>query len=575
MLTGYIVAESNDGGTRRVAVGDGIVMGRAADCDCVVDDAAASRRHVEIKLKGDEYRWRDLGSTNGTILNGTPMLEGLLTPDDTVQIGESKFRFVMEDEPPDTRKNEVKRDESTLFRHTIVNAEGAFEKLQVEEGHFQQVLQALYAVINAISAEQSSSRLLDRIVEETATALKAQRCTVLFADSQSLRLQPCPGHNYVHLYEDGTVRHVSLREIRVSKTVVERVLKDGESVLYQDTSKDAELAAAQSIVSLDLRSIICVPLKGREKILGLLYLDSNQAGQQYTEDDLLLSAAIGNSAGIALDNALLQQQLLEQQRTEQELELAWRIQKGFLVDEWEEDDNRFQVFGETRPAKTVGGDFYDFVQPAPHLAGILVGDVSGKGAPAALAMAKLLAEFRVSSRGDAGPAEVLAELNSSFLRDSQRGMFCTMAYALIDLNTGVMRFANAGHHPASILNSEGVTEFGKATGPPIGIFEEQPWRDESLILSPGDLVLIYSDGIAEARPGDTSAITVGVGSKNEGGGAPSIQDYGTAFFETFLMIHRTDTPRKLILELNEDVLRYCGDTPPHDDCTLIGLRYKP
>ena len=565
MHRAYITAEGNQGGTKRVAVNGSIVMGRAADCGCVIDDAAASRRHVEIVLKGDEYRWRDLGSTNGTAVNGSSMLEGRLQSGDLIQVGESKFRFTVEQ----TAEAPIKKDESTLFRHTIVTPAGDFEVVESKEDRSEHILQSLYAVINAISAERQTSPLLDSIVQETAIAMDAHRCAVVFAHEKTGELQPCPGHNYVHICEDKTVRHVHLNEIKISQTVAKRVLEAGESVLYQDTGGDKELDAAQSIVSLELRSIICVPLHGKERILGILYIDTNKPNQKFDEDDLLLSAAIGNSAGLAIDNALLQEQVLEQQRIEQELQVAWRIQEGFLVNEWPNEDPRFQVFGETRPAKTVGGDFYDFVQPAPGLAGILIGDVSGKGVPAALAMAKLLAEFRVNAMTDRGPAEVLARLNANFRWDSQRGMFCTMLYALIDLNTGVMRIANAGHHPLCVINESGVTDVGPATGPPIGIINESPWTEESAFLSSGDLVLIYTDGIAEARPGESSLATVGAGQSR----GSEFQDYGSTFFPTFLQINKAATPEALVTGVNEDVLRFCGDTPPHDDCTMIALRY--
>lgn len=566
MRTAFLTAENNPGGTKRVALKNTLVMGRAADCGCVVDDAAASRRHVEITLKGDEYRWRDLGSTNGTSVNGASMLEGRLNSGDEIQIGESRFRFTVEQ----TSGEPLKKEESTLFRHTIVTPDGGFEVVESKEDRSEHILKSLYSVINTISAERQTSPLLDSIVQETATALDARRCAVVFAAEGTGELQPCPGHNYVHVYEDGEVRHVDLQGIRISQTVARRVIEQGESVLYQDTGGDDELNAAQSIVSLELRSIICVPLHGQRRILGILYIDTNKPGHQFSEDELLLSAAIGNSAGLALDNALLQEQLLEQQRIEQELQVAWRIQEGFLVRDWPNEDGRFQVYGETRPAKTVGGDFYDFVQPAPGLAGILIGDVSGKGVPAALAMAKLLAEFRVNAMSDRGPAEVLAKLNSNFRWDSQRGMFCTMLYALIDLNTGMMRLSNAGHHSVIIVNEDGVSELGPASGPPIGIMNSAPWTEESAFLNKGDLVLLYTDGIAEAKPGESSMATVGANQRQSDQG----QDYGSTFFPTYLNINKHATPEAMVTGVNEDVLRFCGDSSPHDDCTLIALRYS-
>ena len=134
----------------------------------------------------------------------------------------------------------------------------------------------------------------------------------------------------------------------------------------------------------------CVPIRTQDSISGILYIDTNIVDHAYTQDDLLLAAAAGNSAGLALQNAQNHQALLQKQRIEQDVEAAWNIQEGFLVSDWSTDDSRFEVYGRTRPARIVGGDFYDFVRIDKDRVGLLIGDVSGKGMPAALTMACLL-----------------------------------------------------------------------------------------------------------------------------------------------------------------------------------------
>jgi len=562
----YLIAENHPGGSKKVAVGKGLVLGRGADCGYVVDDAAASRRHVEIHANGEEFRWRDLGSTNGTLVNGARMLEGRLKPGDALQIGESVFRFHL-DEIPDEK---VGASDSTLFKQAILKPSGEVEAVGREETKFKKILEALYAVINEIAAEQEPSLLIDTIVEQTATALDAQRCGLLFANAGDMQLRPCPGYSYVHIYQEGAVRHVAPEEIQVSHTVVNRVLTEGESVFFQDTGSDSEISAAESVVSLNLRSIICVPLRGRKGIFGILYLDTNKPGQAYSDEDLLLSTAIGNSAGLALENVLLQKEIIQKQRFEQELNLAWSIQEGFLIRDWPPRD-RIQVYGETRPASTVGGDFYDFIEPGRGKAGILIGDVSGKGMPAALSMAKLLAEFRVVARESQSPAEVLARLNESFIKNSQRGIFCTMCYILLDVETGVVHSANAGHHSPFVIAEGNLRSFGDASGPPVGVLEWATWEDQETMIASGETILLYTDGIGEARPDMSSAGTV----RRDTPTAISkkIEDYGAARLEPFLTSQSDISPNPVITALFDDVAAYCEPMSPHDDCTLIAMRY--
>ena len=369
----------------------------------------------------------------------------------------------------------------------------------------------------------------------------------------------------MHRIEDGQLSPAPHETISISRTVARRVLEHGESVLYKDAAPDGELEAAESIMAMNLRSIICVPLRAKHGILGLLYIDSNRDEKIYSQEDMLLAAAVGNSAGIALENAQMHRQMLDKQRIEQEIATAWTIQEGFLVKDWPDLDKRFQVYGETRPAKTVGGDFYDFVQPADNLIGIMIGDVSGKGVPAALTMAQLIAQFRLHARETHAPAEVIYHLNETLGKQSRRGLFCSLCYLLLDIEHGVARWANAGHPPAVRINAEDATLFGGASGPPLGILPGQHWTEETLQLAPGETVLLYTDGIVEAR----SAATVPMA----GIQAPEFGEEGL-YWKCGELAGKT--PREVVDGLQKAVLDYCAPLAPHDDCTLIAVQYlKP
>ncbi|MCP4646061.1 MAG: serine/threonine-protein phosphatase, partial [bacterium] len=207
-------------------------------------------------------------------------------------------------------------------------------------------------------------------------------------------------------------------------------------------------------------------------------------------------------------------------------------------------------------------DFYDFVQPAPGRIGVLIGDVSGKGVPAALTMAQLLAEFRLRAQHIESPAEVLKALNADLVGRSQFGSFCTLSYITLDLNTGTAACANAGH-PASVHVSDGNAEsFGGASGFPLGIVPEGAWTDEYLHLRPGDGLLLYTDGITEARTHRQGEVTLA-----------DVVEYGEERLTWVAEQAMRAGPKALIDAVNKDVLQFCAPDAPHDDCTMIAMRY--
>jgi len=551
---GYIVCEQ-DG--RRVPVRGVLLVGRTRDCGFSIDDGAASRKHLEIIPGKDGFTWRDLGSTNGTLLNGAPMLTGELRHGDRLQIGETVLRFE-EEESADSGAGE---GDSRVSKETVFYAQSEPEA-HAPAGKPAELLEAVYAVVNEIATNFDPCRLTDRILETTMNAIRAQRGAIFLARAGQ-ELGPCPSCGQVHLIREGVLRPAEHDEICISRTVAQRVLERGESVLYQDTAPDAELSASESIMSLHLRSIVCVPLRAKHGILGILYIDSDSETKMYTEDDLLLAAAVGNSAGLAIENAQMHQEILEKQRIEQEIAAAWTIQEGFLVKEWPDTDRRFQVYGRTFPAKTVGGDFYDFVQPEPDVIGLFIGDVSGKGVPAALTMAQLLAAFRLHARSLASPAAVLRELNEDLARRSQRGMFCTLCYLRLDLRSGALVCANAGHPAALRIRAGEAACFGEASGPPAGILEDAVWEDATAMIAPGDTVLLYTDGIIEARNPVTQ----------HGPDAPLWKEFELSRLQETAAGLADQTPQALVEAANAAVQQFCAPGTPHDDCTMIAVRY--
>lgn len=548
---------TGEGGQRRkVPVGASLIVGRAADNGLVLKDTAASRRHVEIRATGDSYLCRDLGSRNGTIVNGSPTNVCELSNGDRVLIGETVLRFEL---GPDTGDTTVQG--KTVFLQTVLDPDGHEQELPPTSGS-QALLEAAYTLMNALASNFNPCDLVDRVLETTTSAIRANRGAVLFAGSDG-QLEPCGVCGHVHTIHHGKSQPAKVAEINISESVANRVLRDGANVLYKSGWADGSIDPSASIAALKLTSILCVPIRTQNEILGILYMDTDVADHEYTNDDLLLAAAAGNSAGLALENARNHQLLLEKQRMEQDIEAAWNIQAGFLVSKWPTDDSRFEVYGTTVPAKIVGGDFYDFARIDENRLGLLIGDVSGKGVPAALTMAQLLAEFRLRAQGVKSPAVLLAALNEGLVQRSQRGMFCTVAVVAIDLRDGRLLGANAGHHPMLVVSEERVVNILEASGPPIGVLPDITWKDETATIKPGETLVFYTDGIVEARSGATR--TPGTVPQGE---------FGMQRVERVVRERYPTSPRQLIDTIVGEVQDYCAPMSPHDDCTMIALRYN-
>ncbi len=550
----YLSDESDRRGETRVALGDALIVGRTSDCGFVIDDPSASRHHMEIVAEGGVYRWRDLDSTNGICVNEEKLTGGTLVSGDRIRIGATVLLFELREADLLSEPGAGPLSE-TLVRRLGQSGSGG------GPGEADVLLDAVYAVMNAVASDYDPCSLVDRILQTTMRAIGGQRGAVFFA-GEDFELEACPACGHVHLIEDGEMKHAEPGAIRVSRTVAQRVLRGGESVLLRDTGDGTPLDPTASVIALELRSIICAPLRGKYGNLGILYIDTNRAGDPYTPAHMLLSTAVGNSAGLALENARMHQEILQKQRTDQEIEFAASIQEGFLVREWPQDDPRYDVYAETRPAKVIGGDFYDFVRLASGKIGLLVGDVSGKGVPAALTMAQLLAEFRTHAALDVPPLKLIHLLNVAQSARTQRGVFCTLYYAVLDPANGEVVCVNAGHHPPLCVRKHGTEMVGPPTGPPIGIFADASWEEGGYHLDPGDAVYLYTDGIVEARGVTTSH---GIDKKPEEFGLQALRQLAEDF--------RGEAPGVVVREILRDVFRYTEPMTPHDDCTLLSLRY--
>jgi serine phosphatase RsbU (regulator of sigma subunit)/anti-sigma regulatory factor (Ser/Thr protein kinase) len=246
---------------------------------------------------------------------------------------------------------------------------------------------------------------------------------------------------------------------------------------------------------------VVVPLISQGELIGVLNLGPRLSDQEYSADDRkLLDTLAGQAAPAVRVAQLVRQQeaeARERERVEQELKVAQLIQQQFLPHELP-DLPAWHIAAFYRPAREVGGDFYDFIDLPEGKIGIVVGDVTDKGVPAALVMAMTQSLLSAEAPRLVSPAEVLARVNNLLVKDMPPKMFVTCLYAVLDPSTGRLQYANAGHNVPYVARDDGVVEF-RATGMPLGLLPGMKYEEKEGLLEPGDTILLHSDGLAEAH----------------------------------------------------------------------------
>ncbi len=294
--------------------------------------------------------------------------------------------------------------------------------------------------------------------------------------------------------------------IKISKTVLNRVMNAGQAILSKDLAE--EFPDSASVSDSKIRSLMCVPLFDEErKAVGIMQIDTRDGRGRFEQDDLDLMAAVASQISVAVQNAQLHKALVRQREMEQELQFARQVMQSLLPDRPASVPG-YEFWAYYEPARHVGGDYYGFI-PIPCASGeddssasrwaIAVGDVVGKGMPAALLTAKLSAEVRMSLRGNLEPERVVAQLNRPF-DGGVLDMYITFLLAILDVQKHRLTVVNAGHPCPLIIRHDGrLEEFGrKASGLPLGIMPDYAYEAVETGLGPGETVVLYTDGVTDA-----------------------------------------------------------------------------
>jgi sigma-B regulation protein RsbU (phosphoserine phosphatase) len=418
---------------------------------------------------------------------------------------------------------------------------------QDEIARLNQKIKRLSTLIE-VNALISSSLDLDTILENVMAISKK----VMNADASSLMRVDEKTNELVYQVAQGTVGEKLKQEFRLKmgQGIAGTVAEEGKPLLLEDAYSHPKFHRAHDdATGYRTRSMITVPLKVGDRVTGVAQVINRLDGRPFDQDDLDLFTALSSLAAIALENARMHQTLLEKQRLVKDMEFARTVQESFLPQTPPELPG-YRFSAHYTPALEVGGDFYDFIPLDERRMGIVIGDVSGKGVPAALSMAKLGSDMRTLAFTEPSPADALAKLNDLLAGRSRRGMFATLLYIELDASAGTMVLSNAGHLPPIVRTADGRLEkVAKAGGAPLGMLPGMRFGQETVELEAGSTVVLYTDGIVEAM------------NRKE-------ELYGYDRFEILLKKGPAD-PGRLREAVIGDVNRFTGLSPQHDDMTMV------
>jgi serine phosphatase RsbU (regulator of sigma subunit) len=486
---------------RRYKLADGeYVIGRRSDCQIFVPDMRVSRQHARLWKTGESWEIEDLGSNNGTFVNGIKVQAATqIRHDDEILIANNRIRVETRESTPDgkipadggnavtivdvsDRASMIRsREDSGSGRMPIVSSGILSVADQRAVRLLERKLDALTQILQATAASDTSDALVSKLVDALLDLFpQAEDVGVLVEDERTgeLRVQ-CQRHR----------RQAFGGDLRVPGTIIQHVLSDRRGVLLSENADENNEGVGARMGA---------PLIFHGVHYGVVYVESKHAG--FRQEDVDLLQTVATQTGLAMHATRVAAQLARREKLERDLRVARQIQRSLLP------ANVPQVVGlefavHYEPAYQIGGDFYDFIWHDPSHLGLAVGDVAGKAISAALYMARLTSELRSRAAIARTPARLLRRVNQEIAQLGDDGMFATLVYCIYDLENRSLVFTNAGHCVPLLRRGDRVfpLQAERAHTPPLGVTPELEAGEARVQLHSGDMLIMVSDGILEAR----------------------------------------------------------------------------
>jgi serine phosphatase RsbU (regulator of sigma subunit)/pSer/pThr/pTyr-binding forkhead associated (FHA) protein len=511
-------------------------IGRRETNDLRLAGSEVSRDHAEIAVDNNRFILRDRNSRYGTYVNGEQVTERTLVHGDRIRLGRTggaEMVFLLaESQPP--------ADRATT---TAV-------------GDLRQIA-ALLEGLRALGSGRVLDDVLALVMDSAIEVSGAERGFIMLSgESEDLEFKMARGRGHTTL-SGGT--------FATSRKIPEEVFRTGEAKIVADLL-DGELASMHMhTVALGVRNVLCVPLRlvryvdkaeaiGEERRIGVLYLDSKEKGSLLSSSTRAALETLATEAAVAIENARLYRETMEKARMEQEMRIAAEIQQALLPKSGR-IGSYFRAAAASLPCRSIGGDFYDYVDMPGGSLGFALGDVAGKGPPAALLSAMMQGIFAAQAASSDGPSQTIARVNLALYRRGIESRFVTLMYGVLDPD-GRLIYCNAGHNPPLIISSTGSGTVRRLDrgGPIVGLFETATYEDEAVKLTSGDWLVVFSDGVSEAL-------------------SAAGDEYGESRIVTVVQDHASLDPPQLLEALFSNVRDFAKGAAQSDDITAMVLRY--
>ena len=529
---------------------EALSLGRAPDNDLAYpNDPWLSRYHLRFEKTGEGWIVRDLNSRNGTIFDGESLKNSRsIVPGNRIYAGHltlevrdsaisSRHKIISfvapQNESTERRSTMVTSLNEVLGRTSVSNRRESKESTL----NTSRVVHALIRAGRELAGHRPLSELFQVILDLSLSAVDAMRGVILTLDKNGeLELHAGKGEGF-----------------SISTAVVDRVLRDKESLMVSDAQLDAALRDQHSIVAQRVHSFMAVPLQTGERVIGLIYVDTGDHISPFAQADLDLMTVMANVAAIRIEHARLN--LIEQAEKVMEVELAQasEIQRSLLPLETPVVPG-YELAGFNLACYTVGGDYYDFIPYSDGRVAVLVGDVSGKGLPASLMMSSLQARVHMLAESNPEPAPAVSILNRTLAARCPLGKFITFFYAVVDPATGKISYANAGHNLPHLIRANGTAELLPGSGMVLGILGNSHYDAYETELHVGDTLVLFSDGVTEARTPDGE------------------EEFGDDRLAKFLVERQHVPTTEVITQLVDYLREWSGQFGFADDFTMLLMR---
>jgi sigma-B regulation protein RsbU (phosphoserine phosphatase) len=531
--------EITDGlGRRVVRVGTPVfTIGRRSKSDLCLVGTDVSRDHAQIASDRGRFILRDQQSRYGTFVNDQPVIEKPLAHGDRIRLGRgggAELLFLVDEAGPPTPSGSGRAANSSV------------ENLR----QMAALLEGLRALGSGYVLDEVLTLVLDAAIEVTG----AERGFIMLANPEGV-LQFTLARARGRVTLPGKTWDTSLK-------IPERVFATGETQIVSDL-RDGNLAPAHlGTVALGIRHVLCAPLRlvrylqesgaaPEQRRIGVLYLDGRDKGTLLSPTTRTGVETLATEAAVAIENARLYRETLEKARLDQELRIAAEIQQG-LLPEPRYVGAGIEVVGASIPCRSIGGDLFEYIDLPNGDFGFALGDVAGKGPPAALLTAALQGMFTAHAASEGGPAATLARVNQALVRRAVQNRFVTMTYGII-ARDGQLTYCNAGHNPP-MLFTRGTVQRLEEGGMVLGLFGHAQFAQATLSLDPGDVLVVFSDGVSEAI--DVAG-----------------EEFGDGRIASCIGANLHLEPAALLEHLLASVRQFSEGTVQRDDVTALVLRY--